>query len=140
MVKYLVLLNVLFFFTLGLSADKEIIKEFTSAEAFYKFKNSPDPNPSEMLKKNVKDALTLTLQRHFTKEPELLKGLSTADYQFEQVFETNIVIAKYDDYIFEFRYTANPSKFHLIPMKYKYYRVPDEKKEQTELPTENSGN
>lgn len=137
MVKYLVYAFIFFYLAVGgLIAEESVIKEFTSSEAFYKFKNSPDPNPSKMLQDNVKKALKLALERHLPNKPELVKGLGTADLEYEQVLDTTIVIAKYGGFIYEFRYTANPSKYHLIPMKYRYHRIPDEKKKQTNLPAE----
>lgn len=117
--------------------EGDVTREYTASESHFRFKNSPHKDPSAMLKENVMDALTSTIQRHFPKNKTLLKGLETGNVEYEQILDTKIVIARYDEYVFEFRYTANPSKFHMTPVTYRYYKNVTKDKKQTELNTTN---
>jgi hypothetical protein len=134
MYKIIIIPIVIFLINTGIRAEeKSVISEYTNAESFYKFRNSPDPNPSKTLEDNVKKSLKIAVQRHFPEKSDLMSRLETEDIQYEQVLGTKIVIAKFADHIFEFRYSANPRKYHLTPIRHIIHRIPLNKEDSPRL-------
>ncbi|WCL49866.1 hypothetical protein [Leptospira sp. GIMC2001] len=113
-----------FFILLSSTLSAQVMNEFTAAEAFYTFKSTSDPEPTQMLRQNIKSALKNALIRHVPDGKRLSKDLSDDSYNFEQILESKIVIAKFQDYYFEFRYSANPSKYHMTPISQRFYKKP----------------
>ena len=116
-------------------ADDEgnVIREFVDTEVYYKYKNPDVKNPKEILRQNILNALKISITRHYPERKSEMQNLDQSAFQYEQIVDTRIVIAKYEDLVFEFRFTANPRKYQLSPVSYKYYKTPNKDPKQTEL-------
>ncbi|MCC5816770.1 MAG: hypothetical protein JJT78_18625 [Leptospira sp.] len=134
MYKIFIISIVFFLSSFGISGEeKTVISEYTLTESYYKFNNSPDPDPSKTLELNVKSGLKLAIMRHFPDNANLISRLETEELKYEQILGTRIVIAKFADHIFEFRYSANPRKYHLTPITQKIHKVPVNKENAPKL-------
>ncbi len=132
MVKFL-LFCLVFLGSIGIMAYEKPIQEFTALEVFYRFSNSPHPEPSHMLRKNVESAIAFTLSKREDGIRDLKSKLESAEIQFEKVEGTQIVYALYGDYVFQFYYAGDPTKFHLSPVEYKIWRKPADLKKSAQL-------
>jgi hypothetical protein len=111
----------------------DVIKEYTESEVHYNFNNPDVRDPEAVLKENVLNAVKTSIQRHFPDNKSLIQGFDPERVKYEQVLGTRIVIVKFEDLVFEFRYTANPRRYLLSPVHYKFYKTQGKDKNQTEL-------
>lgn len=120
----------------GVFANKPIA-DFTSAEVYYRFQNTPHIDPKGLLRQNVENAIVIALTnaetKNYKRQEDIRKSLNVQDISIEQIDGAQIVYASYGDYLFEFRYVKDPSKYHQTPIGYRYWKKPNEFKKSTEL-------
>jgi hypothetical protein len=114
---------VLVFAVSHLSAS-EIIQEFTKVEAYYSFEHNGEPNPKQMLEKNIMEALKIAITRHLPNGKEKAKSIQTDSFDYETLFDEKIVVAKFEDSYFEFRFGSDPTRFFQSPISHKHYKKP----------------
>jgi hypothetical protein len=112
---------------------EKVIKEFVETEVHYKYNNPSVKDPELVLRENIMNAIKVSVTRHYPEKKLEMQNLDQTAVQYEQIVDTRIVIAKYADLVFEFRFTANPRRYQLSPVSYKYYKTPNKNPKQTEL-------
>lgn len=139
MCKAIQMTIVFFLMTSAVLADgKNVISEYTSTEVYYKFQNKGDVDPTRMLERNVRDAMKVVVQRHFPNQPDLVRKVYSDDIAYEQILGSRVVIAKFEDHLFELRYSSNPRKYIQLPISHKVMKIPVDKRLAPELNTANN--
>lgn len=120
--KELLSLSLIFILFSGISAEESVSTELTKVENFYKTKNSPDPNPDAMIRENLASALKLAVIRHLPNGKKKAEGIHKETIKFDQIEDSNLVVTVFEDYVFEFRFGANPRKYHISPVSHRYFK------------------
>lgn len=106
----------------GISAEEKVSTELTKIENFYNTKNNPDPNPELMIRENLASALKQAVRRHLPDGKKKSETIRPETLKFDQIDDSNLVVTVFEDYVFEFRFGANPRKFHISPVSHRYFK------------------
>jgi hypothetical protein len=131
-----------FQFFFNIVAD-QVSTEYTKVEDFYNFKNSSDPHPDSMIRQNLAASLKQVVSRHIPDGKKKAESILAKDIVFDRIPNSNTIVTKFDEYVFEFRYGADPSKFHLTHTSHRFFKKdknwqPQEKVSKTANDTKES--
>lgn len=88
-----------------------------------------------MIRQNIAASLKQVISRHIPDGKKKAESILTKDIVYDRIPNSNTIVTKFEEYVFEFRYGADPAKFHLTHTSHRLF-----KKDNNFQPKDNKSN
>lgn len=122
MYKKVFLFIILFFLLFYSMVAEQVSTEYTKVEDFYNFKNTSDPQPDSMIRENIATSLKQIISRHIPNGKKKAESILAKDIVFERIPNSNTIVTRFEEYVFEIRYGADPAKYHVTHSSHRFFK------------------